>query len=85
MLTQEQENLIHPAAVKFAIEHYQDKIFPKGSVMLIAAENFADNNAVLSNTSQIASYQLVVDCFLSKVEKILRLLRNEPAPRVMRS
>lgn len=32
MLTPEQEKLIHPAVVKFAIEHYQDVAYPKGSV-----------------------------------------------------
>ena len=78
MLTPDQEQLIHPAVVKFAIEHYQDVAYPKGSVILIAAEEFADAN------SQIGPNQLMIDSFISKVDKILRMLRNESPPRVMR-
>lgn len=85
MLSTKQENFIHPAAVQFAIAHYQDKILPKGSAVLIAAEKFAEDNAVLSEANEIAPYQLVIDCFLSKVDKILKVLRNEAPTRIMRS
>jgi hypothetical protein len=78
MLTSEQENKVHPFAVQFAIEHYQDAALPKGSVMLIAAENFAEAN------SQLGPNQLLIDCYLAKVDKILRILRNEAPARVMR-
>ena len=79
MLSTEQENKVHPFAVQFAIEHYQDAVLPKGSVMLIAAENFAEAN------TQLGPNQLLIDCFLSKVDKILKMLRNEVPARVMRS
>jgi hypothetical protein len=68
MLTTEQEKSIHSAAVKFAIEHYQDDPPTKGSVILSAAE------MLLESDSNIGPSKEVIDLFAFKINRTLKVL-----------
>ena len=69
-LSQQEINL-HYAAVEFAYSHFRDKDKPKRSVILTIAENFAEENEPNSD-----EHERIINAFVTKVDKILDVLRN---------
>jgi len=72
MLTEDKESIIHSSAAEFAVAHYKNPIRPKGSAVLIAAENLAELHFKTEDDQKSA-----INVFQEKVERILSILRNE--------
>lgn len=67
----QQEINLHYAAVEFAYYHFRDKDKPKRSAILIIAEKFAEENEPNSD-----GHERIINAFVTKVDKILDVLRN---------
>lgn len=69
-LSQQEINL-HQAAVEFSYRYYRNEDKPKRSVILAFAEKFAEENEPNSD-----EHERIINAFVTKVDKILDVLRN---------